>query len=200
MAAQSTADAVLAPVFRLARRNDLPTRIFASIRKSPKGIIGSIIVTLLFFLAIFGQFIAPYDPLIQDYDVLLGPPSLAHPLGADNLGRDILSRLFYGAKVSLQVGVLTIALAASIGIAAGLVCAFFRGWVDEILMRIADGIMAFPSLMLALALVAVLGPSLQSIIIAIAFGNLPKFTRVVRGQALSIVSSDYVAVSVAGRE
>jgi ABC-type dipeptide/oligopeptide/nickel transport system permease subunit len=157
--------------------------------------IGLVIVFALFFLAIFGPNIAPYDPNAQDYDAILAPPSAAHWLGADNLGRDALSRLFHGARISLEVGVLTIALAALVGISAGLICAYFRGIADQIIMRIADGIMAFPSLILALALVAILGPSLQSIIIAIAIGNIPKFTRVVRGAALSVVASDYVTAA-----
>src|SRR5262245_35021960 len=123
-------------------------RLVRGLRRSSKGVIGAAIVAVLAFLAIFGSMIAPYDPLAQDYDALLSPPSPAHLLGTDNLGRDNLSRLLYGARISLQVGVLTVLLAAVIGIVVGFVAAQSRGMVDQVSMRIIDGIMAFPGIIL----------------------------------------------------
>src|SRR5690349_16593687 len=113
MAAQASLSTIpAAAALRADRRNRVLFRMWESVRKSTKGIIGLSIVSILFFLAFFGQYVAPYDPNAQDYDAILAAPSAAHWLGADNLGRDALSRLFYGARISLQVGVLTIALAA----------------------------------------------------------------------------------------
>jgi peptide/nickel transport system permease protein len=167
-------------------------RVVRGLRGSRAGVIGALLVGLLLLVAAAGPLIAPYDPLAQDYDALLSPPTVAHPLGTDNLGRDNLSRLLYGAQVSLQVGILTVLLAALIGVSAGLIAAQLRGTVDQVIMRIVDGIMAFPSLLLALALLTVLGPNLRNIIIAIAIGNLPKFARLARAQALAIGASDYI--------
>jgi peptide/nickel transport system permease protein len=167
-------------------------RVVRGLRGSRAGVIGALLVGLLLLVAAAGPLIAPYDPLAQDYDALLSPPTVAHPLGTDNLGRDNLSRLLYGAQVSLQVGILTVFLAALIGVSAGLIAAQLRGTVDQVIMRIVDGIMAFPSLLLALALLTVLGPNLRNIIIAIAIGNLPKFARLARAQALAIGASDYI--------
>ena len=175
-----------------ARRSGWLRRMMRGVAASRAGVVGAFVVGVLLLLAVVGPSVAPYDPLVQDYDALLSPPTLAHPLGTDNLGRDSLSRLLHGAQVSLQVGIMTVLVAALIGVTAGLVAAQLRGAVDQVIMRVVDGIMAFPSLLLALALLAVLGPSLRNIIIAIALGNLPKFARLARGQALAICASDYV--------
>jgi peptide/nickel transport system permease protein len=176
----------------LSRRGGWHHRVVRGLRGSRAGVIGALVVGLLLLLSAIGPLIAPYDPLAQDYDALLSPPTLAHPLGTDNLGRDNLSRLLYGAQISLQVGILTVALAALTGVTAGLVAAQFRGAVDQVIMRVVDGIMAFPSLMLALALLTVLGPNLRNVILAIAIGNFPKFARLARAQALAIGASDYI--------
>jgi peptide/nickel transport system permease protein len=170
-------------------------RVVRGVRSSQAGAIGAILVSTLLLLAIIGPSIAPHDPLVQDYDALLSPPTLAHPLGTDNLGRDSLSRLLHGASISLQVGILTVLVAALVGVTTGLVAAHARGAVDQVIMRVVDGIMAFPSLLLALALLAALGPDLRNIIIAVAIGNLPKFARLARGQALAIGASDYIVAA-----
>ena len=131
-------------------------------------------------------------PCYQDYDALLQPPSASHPIGTDSLGRDNLSRVIYGGRVSLQVGLLATAVAAIVGITMGLAAGYFGRWTDSILMRIVDAILAFPGLLLAILMVAVLGPSLRNAMLAIGIGFIPSFARITRANALSIREKEYV--------
>lgn len=131
-------------------------------------------------------------PCYQDYDALLQPPSVSHLIGTDSLGRDNLSRVIYGGRVSLQVGLLATAVAAIVGITMGLASGYFGRWTDSILMRIVDAILAFPGLLLAILMVAVLGPSLRNAMLAIGIGFIPSFARITRANALSIREKEYV--------
>jgi ABC-type dipeptide/oligopeptide/nickel transport system permease subunit len=128
----------------------------------------------------------------MDYTALLAEPSLRHPLGTDDLGRDILSRMLYGARLSLAVSIGAVALAVGIGVPLGLLAGYVGGFIEEALMRVVDSVMALPSLVLALTITAVLGPGLVNAMLAIAIVSVPTFTRLTRGQVLSVKQNEYV--------
>ncbi len=154
--------------------------------------IGLTIVVIALLMATLAPFIAPYQPSQMDYRALLQGPTLSHPLGTDDLGRDLLTRLIYGSRVSLGVGVSSVLIAVAFGVPLGLITGYLRGAVDEVLMRILDSVMALPALVLALTIAAVLGQGLINGMIAIAIVLVPVFTRLVRGQVLSVMHNDYV--------
>jgi ABC-type dipeptide/oligopeptide/nickel transport system permease subunit len=154
--------------------------------------VGVVLVVILAFLGLLGRFLAPYSPTAQDLTHVLGQPSSAHWLGTDELGRDILSRLLWGAATSLQVGLGAVLLACIPGVIVGVSVAYRGGWVDNAVMRVLDGLMAFPSLILALTIVAVLGSSLFNVILAIAITSFPHYARIARGQVLTVREDDYV--------
>ena len=143
-------------------------------------------------IALLAPWLAPSDPSAIDYRAMLARPSATHPLGTDDLGRDLLSRLVHGARVSLGVSVTAVLLAVVAGVPLGLITGYKGGRVDETLMRLLDSVMALPALVLALTIAAVLGLGLVNGMIAIAIVLLPIFTRLVRGQVLSVKHSDYV--------
>ncbi len=153
---------------------------------------GLVLIALLTLMAVFAPLIAPYDPIKQDYGALTQAPSLAHLFGTDNLGRDVLTRTIYGARVSLSAGVIAVGLATLAGLVLGLLAGFFGGWLDELIMRVVDAMLAFPFLVLAITLAAVLGPNLQNAMLAIAVVSAPVFARLARGQVLSERERDYV--------
>ena len=168
-------------------------------------VIGLWIFVLLVITAIFAPVIAPYGPAERLPNANLLPPfweaggSTAHLLGTDAIGRDILSRLIYGARYSLFIGVIVTSVALSGGIVIGVIAGYFRGWVDTVIMRIMDIILAFPSLLLALVLVAVFGPGLTNAMIAIALVYQPHFVRLIRAAVMAEKSKDYVtAAKVSG--
>lgn len=150
---------------------------------------------LIAIIGIFAPIIAPYNPEKPFYDALLQPPSKEHLLGTDAIGRDILSRLVYGVRVTLTVSTLAVLITFVIGTFIGLICAYVGGLVDNILMRIMDILLALPSILLALAIVAILGPSLTNAMIAVGIASIPGFARLIRGAALSIKSSGFVEAS-----
>jgi dipeptide transport system permease protein len=159
-------------------------------------VIGLVVFVLLVLAAIFAPLIAPHAPNVQDRAAILTPPawaeggSVTYLLGTDAVGRDILSRLLYGARFSLFIGVVVVAVALTTGIAVGLVAGFFRGWIDVVIMRAMDIILAFPSLLLALVLVAVLGPGLTNAKIAIALVLQPHFVRLTRAAVMAARTKD----------
>jgi peptide/nickel transport system permease protein len=155
-------------------------------------VFGSIIVLVLILVAIFAPLIAPQSPLDQDVMNRLAAPSKSHPFGLDSLGRDVFSRTIYGSRVSLMVGVISIGIAAGVGIILGLISGYFARWVDSVIMRIMDAIMAIPGLLLTIAIAAALGPGLRNVMIAVGIVYVPTFARLVRGQVLSVRQQDYV--------
>ncbi|UCH26399.1 MAG: ABC transporter permease [Trueperaceae bacterium] len=170
---------------------DLLRRIW--LRKSAAiGLVGVLVVTVV---AVFAPLIVPQDPNRQDLFARLQPPNAEHLLGTDNFGRDQLSRLIYGARISLTVGVVAVLIAAALGSLLGLVAGYFGGLVDNLLMRLIDVLMAFPTLLLAIVFLAMLGErvgGLLNIMIAVGIASTPHFARLVRGQVLSIKQLDYV--------
>ena len=156
------------------------------------GCAGLAVSMLVAFAAAFAPWISPFDPAGIDYEAILSPPDAKYWLGTDEIGRDSLSRIIQGAQVSVQVVFLAIAIAFVAGSLIGLASGYFGGVVDDVVMRIMDGLLAFPILVLALAIVAVLGPDLINAMIAIAIVNVPGFARLVRGQVLSIRELEFV--------
>lgn len=171
-----------APVWKFCRRNPLAT-------------FGVVFMALVLISAVFAPWIAPRDPLKQDLANVLQPPGGAHLLGTDDLGRDVLSRLVYGARVSLQAGIITVAFALVFGVAIGLLGGFVGGYVDDVLFRVMDAVLAFPSLVLALAISAVLGQGLGNAMVAIAVVFTPQFARLTRGQVLSVKEFEFVSAA-----
>jgi ABC-type dipeptide/oligopeptide/nickel transport system permease subunit len=147
---------------------------------------------ILILAAIFAPWIAPADPNFQDYMHMMEGPSRAHPMGTDNFGRDILSRVIYGAQISLRLGLLGTIVGATIGSLIGAVSGFYGGFVDSLLMRLMDIQLAFPGLLLAIVIITVLGVGEVNVIIAIGVFSIPTFARVVRGSMLSLREQDFV--------
>ncbi|MCA0399903.1 MAG: ABC transporter permease [Proteobacteria bacterium] len=159
---------------------------------NPSSAIGLVLVLALVFVAIFAPLIATHDPNAQDFAMRLKPPSAAHWLGTDQFGRDLYSRLVHGARPTLMVVLLVIVMAAPFGFVLGLIAGYFGGIVEAVLMRLTDIVMAFPRLVLALALVAVMKPGLINAVIAIAITAWPPYARLARAEALSLRKADFV--------
>ena len=153
---------------------------------------GAVLVALEVGLALLAPWIAPHEPSRMDYKAVLSGPTADHPLGTDELGRDLLSRTLYGARLSLRVGLVAVLVAVAIGVPIGLVSGYLGGVFDEAVMRVVDAVMALPALVLALTIAAVLGPGIWNATIAIAVVAAPTYTRLVRGQVLSVKENDYV--------
>jgi len=160
--------------------------------RSSAGSIGAVIVLLFVAMACLAPLISPYDPLAADWGALRQPPSAAHWMGTDDLGRDVLSRVIWGSRASLLVGVFSVVIAMAAGVPLGLISGYAGGIVDGVLMRITDGLLAIPSLILAIALAAFLGASLVNAMIAIGIAATPIFIRLTRGQVLVVRSEQYV--------
>ncbi len=160
--------------------------------KNKTAMIGLTIITILLISAIIAPLLAPYDPLETDILARLKAPSSEHWLGTDNLGRDILSRIIYGTKISLQVGVISISIALFLGVSTGMIAGYYGGIVDTIIMRLMDIMLAFPSILLAIAIMAILGPQLSNAMLAIGIVNLPRFARIVRSSVLTVKEEEYI--------
>ncbi|MFD2629124.1 nickel transporter permease [Oceanobacillus kapialis] len=160
--------------------------------KSKTALIGVIIIALLVLTAIFAPVIATHNPTDQDIVNRYQAPSSEHLLGTDELGRDIFSRIVHGTRISIQIGVIAVGISLIIGVFLGGVAGYFGRWIDQIVMRFIDIMMAFPSILMAIALVAVLGPSLQNAMIAVGIVGIPQFARIVRSAVLSIKENEYI--------
>ena len=153
---------------------------------------GAVLVAIEVGLAVLAPWIAPHEPNRMDYKAVLSGPTAEHPLGTDDLGRDLFSRTLYGARLSLEVGLVAVLVAVALGVPLGLVSGYIGGIFDESVMRIVDAVMALPALVLALTISAVLGPGVWNATMAIAIVAAPTYTRLVRGQVLSVKENDYV--------
>ena len=174
------------------RRRARMLRLFiASFVRNRTAVFGAVTIIVFTVAALIAPLL-PTDPLEQDYDSLMLPPSVEHPIGTDSLGRDNLIRLIHGGRVSLQVGLLAMLIATTVGVTIGLVTGYFGKWTDSILMRLVDVILAFPGLLLAILMVAVLGPSLRNAMLAIAIGFIPPFARITRANTLSLREKEFV--------
>ena len=187
--AQIQQDAAVSTGVRTRSRREDFIKTFLSNRLA---LFGLVIMAIFILMAVFAPLIAPYDPLQQDLAGKFATPSAAHPLGQDELGRDILSRIIYGARISLTAGLAAVAIATGIGTLVGLVAGFFGRWPDSLLMRVMDVVLAFPSILLAIVIVTVLGPSLPNAMLAIGIVFVPQMARVVRSAVISVRERDYI--------
>lgn len=170
-------------------------RRWLALQRNPLALVGLAIVVGLIVIAALAPWIAPYSPVLQDLDNRLLPPSALHWMGTDDLGRDILSRILWGARITLTVVALVAVIVAPVGLAVGVLAGYFGGWVDAALMRITDIFMAFPRLILALAFVAALGPGIENAVIAIAITSWPPYARMARAETLTVRQSDFIAAA-----
>jgi len=162
------------------------------LRRRPASVAGLVIVGTFVFLAVAADLIAPHDPFTGNLSMRLQTPSAEHWLGTDALGRDTLTRIIYGARTSFQIQVAVIGIALGFGIAWGVIAGYFRGWIDDVSMRIVDILLAFPGILLAITIVAVLGAGFGNIILAIAIASLPGLARLMRGLVLGLRELEYV--------
>lgn len=158
---------------------------------------GSTILLAVIIMVLIAPVLTQFDPTEQFRRERLQPPDAVHLLGTDNLGRDVFSRILYGGRISLQVGIFSVAIGATIGTVLGLVAGYFGGWLDTLIMRLIDMMLAFPGILLALVIIAVLGRDLRNVMVAVGVSSIPVYTRVVRGSTLSIKSVDYIIAAKA---
>jgi peptide/nickel transport system permease protein len=181
------------PASRFQARMGRLYRLARSIAGNPLAMIGALIVATLVLFAIFAPVIAPQSPFAQDLAERLKPPSSAHWMGTDELGRDIWSRVVYGSRITLTIVLLVAVLSAPLGLVLGAVAAYAGGWVDRILMGLTDIFLSMPKLILALAFVAALGPGIENAIIAIAITSWPGYARIARAEALVVRNAEFIA-------
>jgi peptide/nickel transport system permease protein len=179
---------------RARRRRLLRTRFM----RRPLAVAGLVVALAFVLTAIFAPWIAPYSPSDTDFNATLAPPFTdGHILGTDELGRDVLSRIIWGSRASIQAGVLATLLAMLIAVPIGIVAGYYRGWIDPVIARATDVLLAFPFLVLAVGLAAILGPSLKNATIALGLGAVPGLIRISRGEALALREEDFVRAAVA---
>ena len=184
----------LVPLLAPARaRSSTPAAlVWRRFARRPTALAGAVVVALLVVIAIAAPLIAPYDPVATSWTAIRKAPSLAHWMGTDENGRDVLSRIIFGARASLLAGVVSVGIAAGIGVPFGLLAGFAGGWVDALVGRIVDAMLACPFLILAIALAAILGPDLTNVMIAIGISAAPIFVRVARAATIDTAASEYV--------
>lgn len=182
-----------------AIKEDPPKKLsqLRMLRKSPTAVIGAIIVTIVILSGILAPWVAPYDPIKTDLYSRLKPPSREHLLGTDNVGRDVLSRIIWGARVSLKVGVISVGIGMIIGVILGLVGGYFGGITEKSIFSIVDLLLSMPSLLLAIAIVATLGPGIWQVMTAVGISLIPIFARVTRGSVLTVKEQNYVLAAKA---
>ncbi|MCP4971822.1 MAG: ABC transporter permease subunit [Arcobacter sp.] len=174
---------------------------FKQFKKNKSALVGLIIVMILITCGIFAPLLSPYDPLIQNLDNRLLSPawtqggSMAHILGTDDFGRDLLSRIIYGARISLMIGIISVGISLFFGLLMGATAGYFGGKVDIIIMRIVDIMLSIPAILLAIVIVSILGPDLMNAMIAIGIVGIPAFARIVRGSVLAEKEKEYVTAS-----
>jgi len=168
------------------------TDVFRRLRKHRLALIGAAIVLVLVLIAVLAPFVSPHDPIEQNLEARLLSSSAEYPLGTDNLGRCILSRLIHGSRVSLQIGIMVVGIASITGVTLGLIAGYRGGLIDELIMRIVDILLAFPGIILALVIAGILGPSLYNVMLALAVVGWTSYARVVRGSVLSVKEKGFV--------
>lgn len=176
----------------IVKKKSLWVDAWSRMRRNKLAMFGLFLVLLIIVLAIFAPLIAPYHYDEQNTSIAFQFPSLSHPFGTDNYGRDILSRVIYGARSSLMVGLVSVCVSSSLGGVLGCIAGFYGGKVDNVIMRCIDIVLAIPATLLAIAIAAILGPGLFNAVISIGLSNVGRFTRVVRGAVLTVRGQEYV--------
>jgi peptide/nickel transport system permease protein len=184
-------DAISAPL----KSRGLAADAFHRIRKNPGALAGLVVLAAIVLCAIFAPLIAPDDPIAQNTQAIRQGPSWSHPFGTDNFGRDVFSRVIYGGRHSLPVGLIAVGIAGVVGVVTGLIAGFYGRWIDTITMRIVDMMLAFPGILFAMSIVAILGTSLFNLMLAVGISSIPEYTRVVRGSVLSTREMEYVTAA-----
>jgi peptide/nickel transport system permease protein len=167
-------------------------------RRNPLGAVGALVVIVMMIMAAGAEYLTGYDPTANDFGAMLGPPDMQHWLGTDQFGRDLFARIIHGARTALQVGFVSAFIGATLGLILGVASAYFGGWFDLVFQRIMDVMMAFPLIILALAVVAIFGTGAVNVIIAITIPVIPRCARVVRSSALAIRQMPYIDAARAG--
>jgi ABC-type dipeptide/oligopeptide/nickel transport system permease subunit len=167
----------------------------ARLLRNPVAVAGGAVVILLALVALAAPYVAPYDPIHQDLAASLASPSLAHLAGTDIQGRDIFSRIIYGTRISLRIGFLGMLLGCVVGVILGLIAGYYGGWADSIIMRLMDVQLAFPGLLVAICIIAIIGPGLENVIVAVGIFSVPLFARVTRGQILSLKEQEFIVAA-----
>jgi peptide/nickel transport system permease protein len=175
-----------------AEQQSRARRIWRRLVRRRSAVLGLVFVLFFVAVAVSAPWISPYDPAKADWLQVRKAPSLAHWMGTDEIGRDVMARMIWGARASLLAGVVSVAIALLIGVPVGLLSGYCRGWIDHVLQRITDALLACPFLILAIALAAFLGPSLTNAMIAIGISTVPIFVRLTRGQVLAVTVEDYI--------
>jgi len=174
--------------------------IIRRFKRNKLAVFGLLLSTFYITVSLLGPLLAPHDPFQTAAGPAMQGPTLTHPMGTDQLGRDVLSRVLYGGRISILVGVATVALATVGGVTFGLIAGYFRGWVDESIMRIVDVFFAFPNILLALVIVAILGPGLDRVVLALGVAYGIYMTRVARGSAISVREEEYIMAAISYAE
>lgn len=174
------------------KKRSQAAEIWRRFRRSKSALVGLVMILILLFTALFANWIAPYDPLETNLANRIAPMSAAHILGTDELGRDIFSRLVYGARISVSVGLISVTISLTIGVILGSIAGYYGGKIGNVIMRFIDILMAIPSILLNIAVVAALGNSLFNVMVAIAISNVPGYCRITRASILSLKDQEYV--------
>jgi peptide/nickel transport system permease protein len=169
-----------------------PPGTLRRVLRSRSAVVGGVVLLLVGLSALAAPLASPYDPIKTNQRASLQAPSVAHPMGTDRFGRDILSRVLWGGQMSLPVGLVSVAIGLLVGVTLGLVAGYYGGWADAAIMRLVDLLLAFPDILLALAIIAVLGPSLGNLMIAVGIAAIPQYVRVTRGTVLSLKEREFV--------
>jgi peptide/nickel transport system permease protein len=173
------------------------SRALRRLRRRPMAVAGLAVASLFVLMALFAPLIAPYDPAATNFSAVLQGPSAAHIMGTDDLGRDVFSRVVFGARASLEAGVLATLLALVVAVPLGLMAGYYRGWWDPVISRVSDVMLAFPFLIVAVGMAAIFGPSLRNVVVALGVAAIPWVVRVTRGEALALREQEFVRAAVA---
>ena len=173
------------------------SRALRRLRRRPMAVAGLAVASLFVLMALFAPLIAPYDPAATNFSAVLQGPSAAHIMGTDDLGRDVFSRVVFGARASLEAGVLATLLALIVAVPLGLMSGYYRGWWDPVISRVSDVMLAFPFLIVAVGMAAIFGPSLRNVVVALGVAAIPWVVRVTRGEALALREQEFVRAAVA---
>lgn len=193
MTTQAVSQVPAARSFEKEVKAENPTlEVLRRLSRNKGAMLGAAVVLLLIFCAIFASWVAPYDPIKISPKESLQPPSLKHWAGTDPFGRDILSRIIFGSKISLQVGLISVGIAGFFGGVLGLYAGYYGGWLDNMVMIVVNLMLAFPGILLALAIMAMLGPSLINVMIAVGISSIPAYIRLVRGSVLGVKENVYI--------
>jgi peptide/nickel transport system permease protein len=187
----SAVDVAVAPRVRARRR------MLRRLGRRPMAVGGLTVATLFIIAAIFAPLVAPYDPAATDFSHVLEGPSGSHIMGTDDLGRDVFSRIVFGARASLEAGVLATLLALVVAVPLGLVAGYYRGWWDPVISRVTDVVLAFPFVIIAVGMAAIFGPSLRNVVVAAGVTAIPWIVRVTRGEALALREQEFVRAAIA---